>query len=136
MSADAVYFWANWVLIGALILGIVATYAIVVSGNIRDTALKRELAAQSARTAEAELALEKLKAPRFLNEKQMHSLIARMKEFKGERVSIGVIPFNFEGASLADQIIRALKQLVWKQDLPKGPQSAKLDQQTVLWLAQ
>lgn len=109
MSADDIFTWANWILVGALVVGVLATYAIVVSGNTRDAALKRELAAQSARTAEAELALAKLKAPRLLNEEQMQSLATRMKEFPGQSVSVGAIPFTFEGASLADQIFRALE---------------------------
>jgi hypothetical protein len=83
MSADDIFTWANWILVGALVVGVIATYAIVVSGKIRDASLKRELAAQSARTAEAELALAKLKAPRLLNEEQVQSLVTRMKEFAG-----------------------------------------------------
>jgi hypothetical protein len=43
MSADQVYFWANWILVGALVLGLLSTYAIVVSGNIKEANLKREL---------------------------------------------------------------------------------------------
>lgn len=120
MSADDIYTWANWILVGALVVGVLATYAIVVSGNIRDAALKRELAAQSARTAEAELALAKLKAPRLLNEEQMQSIATRMKEFAGQYVSVGAIPFTFEAASLADQIVRALIAAGMKADLNQG----------------
>ena len=54
MSADDVFFWANWALVAALVLGVLATYAVVVSGNIRDENLKRELAEQSARSAQLE----------------------------------------------------------------------------------
>jgi hypothetical protein len=43
MSADDVSWWANWILVGALLIGVVATYAIVVSGNIKEANLKREL---------------------------------------------------------------------------------------------
>jgi hypothetical protein len=35
MSADDVSWWANWILVGALLVGVAATYAIVVSGNIK-----------------------------------------------------------------------------------------------------
>jgi hypothetical protein len=41
MSADNIYYYANWALIGALVLGVIATYAIVASGNIRDSSLRR-----------------------------------------------------------------------------------------------
>ena len=43
MSADDVSWWANWILVGALMVGVAATYAIVVSGNIKEANLKREL---------------------------------------------------------------------------------------------
>jgi hypothetical protein len=43
MSADDVSWWANWILVGALMIGVAATYAIVVSGNIKEANLKREL---------------------------------------------------------------------------------------------
>ncbi|MBU4447959.1 MAG: hypothetical protein KKD99_05170, partial [Proteobacteria bacterium] len=109
MSADDIFYWSNWVLVFALVLGLLATYAIVVSGISRDKALKRELAEQKTRTAEAELALAKLKAPRLLNEKQMQTLVSRMKEFAGQNIAVGAIPFTYEAASLADQIVRALK---------------------------
>lgn len=77
MSADDIFYWANWALVGALILGVVATCAIVVSGNDRDRALKKELkdkdesiANANARTKEAELKLEELRrqvGPRHVN---------------------------------------------------------------------
>ena len=43
MSAEDVSWWANWILVGALLVGVAATYAIVVSGNIKEANLKREL---------------------------------------------------------------------------------------------
>jgi hypothetical protein len=43
MSADDVSWWANWILVGALLVGVAATYAIVVSGNIKEANLKSEL---------------------------------------------------------------------------------------------
>lgn len=42
--AEFISFWANWVLIGALVIGVVATYGIVVSGNVKETAAKLEVA--------------------------------------------------------------------------------------------
>jgi hypothetical protein len=48
MSADNVFWWANWILVGALLVGVGATYAIVVSGNLKEAALKREVAAAGA----------------------------------------------------------------------------------------
>jgi hypothetical protein len=43
MTADSVYSLANWTLVGALIVGVLSTYAIVVSGNIKEKAFKLEL---------------------------------------------------------------------------------------------
>ena len=43
MSADGVFFWANWTLLAALIIGVVSTYLIVVSGNAKEANLKLEL---------------------------------------------------------------------------------------------
>ncbi len=52
MNADDVFTWANWLLLASLILGVVSTYAIVVSGKLRDEQSKRELA--DARTIAAQ----------------------------------------------------------------------------------
>src|SRR6266508_4138858 len=55
VSADDVFFWANWILVAALIIGVLATYAIVVSGIVRDKTLKLELSGANERAANAEL---------------------------------------------------------------------------------
>ncbi len=62
MSADDVFFWGNWVLVGALIVGVLATYAIVVSGNIRDVELKRGLKDKDDQIANATARGEEAKA--------------------------------------------------------------------------
>lgn len=53
MSADSIYFWANWALVGALVVGLFATWAIILSGNARDRALRQELAAATKSAAKA-----------------------------------------------------------------------------------
>jgi hypothetical protein len=53
MSADDVFWWSNWILIGALLVGVAATYAIVVSGNLKEAALKRQLADAGSAAASA-----------------------------------------------------------------------------------
>jgi hypothetical protein len=60
MSVDAVFFWANWILIGALVLGVLATYAIVVSGNIRDRKLNLTLSERASDAAHANLKISVL----------------------------------------------------------------------------
>jgi hypothetical protein len=44
--AELISFWSNWVLIVALIIGVAATYGIVVSGNVKES----HLPCQSVRT--------------------------------------------------------------------------------------
>ena len=43
MTADNVNSWANGLLVASLIFGVIATYAIVVSGNIKEKVLRQEL---------------------------------------------------------------------------------------------
>jgi hypothetical protein len=50
--AEFISFWSNWILIGALIIGAIATYGIVVSGNVKESAANAEIARLSA-SAEA-----------------------------------------------------------------------------------
>src|ERR1700726_3955452 len=42
--AEFISFWSNWILIGALIVGVVATYGIVVSGNVKESAANTKIA--------------------------------------------------------------------------------------------
>jgi hypothetical protein len=88
MSADSVNFWANWFLVAALVIGVVSTYLVVVSGNAKEANLKSELrdkddalekykletgekiSEANARQKEAELKLEQLRrlsGPRNIN---------------------------------------------------------------------
>jgi len=48
MTADSVNSWANGLLVASLIFGVIATYAIVVSGNIKEKVFKRELSKTNA----------------------------------------------------------------------------------------
>lgn len=48
MTADSIYNWANGLLVVSLIVGVIATYAIIVSGNIKEKELKRELSKANA----------------------------------------------------------------------------------------
>ena len=91
MSADDVYNYANWVLIAALVLGMLATYAIVRSGDIRDRALRKEVANANARAAEAELALAKFRTPRanLLTPEVKSSIVEKLKPFAGTKFDVG-----------------------------------------------
>src|SRR5947209_1995753 len=72
--ADSVNFWANWVLVGALIVGVLSTYAIVVSGNIKETALKRQLA-----TSKEDFERYKLKSEKDIVESKARQREAELK---------------------------------------------------------
>ena len=72
--AEAVSWWANWILVGALVVGVLATYAVVVSGNIRDSNLKRELTASGERIARLKHETARLRAKeRFVDEALLSS---------------------------------------------------------------
>jgi len=51
-TAEWVSAWSNWFLLGSLIVGVVATFFLVVSNDVKETVLKRELAASRERIAE------------------------------------------------------------------------------------
>ena len=52
-TANLVSFWGNWILIGALILGVLATFAVVVSGIVKDRAFEEYKVGASMRVADA-----------------------------------------------------------------------------------
>jgi hypothetical protein len=125
MSADDVFWWANWILVGALLIGVAATYAIVVSGNLRDAALKGNLAGAQTAAAEANarakeadekteaerlerLRLEAAVAPRSLSVQQQQMLAAAWGKLAGKRVAVISYALDGEGAGLASQIIAVL----------------------------
>ena len=107
---------ANIALVLSLVVGVISTFTIVRTGRIKETYLRRELAATAlaaaeanARAAEASLELAKFKAPRVLAPPQMEALAVAMSSFKGQRVSLAASPATFETAALMRQIGEALK---------------------------
>lgn len=122
MSADDVFWWANWALLAALLLGVAATYAIIVSGNIKEANLKRELhdkddafdrfklatdkqiAEANARALEAQAELARFKAPR--------SILA-LSKFAGTDAAIYVLGEGPEPNGLAASIGDVLTQSHW-----------------------
>ncbi len=123
--AETVFLWANWFLLGALVVGLIATYTIVVSGNIKEAYLKRGIAEAGQQAAEAdaraaeanrkaeEERLERLKleakiAPRRLNADQQRAITTALKSFSGRKVMIKSYALDVEAAILGKQIIKAL----------------------------
>ncbi|MCP3924324.1 MAG: hypothetical protein GY714_17250 [Desulfobacterales bacterium] len=124
MTADNIYIWANWTLVGALVLGVLSTYAIVASGNIRDSELKRELkekdksiATANARALEAQLALEKLKQlkqPRNITKDGQVRISSKIKSYSGILFDIAATTSK-ESLALVEQIEKILILADWKQ---------------------
>lgn len=129
MSADDVYFWANWILVVALLVGVAATYAIVVSGNMRDRTLKNELSIQSAATAqaneraaslekeaaEAKLQYEKLKAAvawRAVAPDQL-PLLAKLLATHVATVQLEYVRGDAESQQFAAQFWTAFRRAGW-----------------------
>jgi hypothetical protein len=126
------FFWANWALLGALIFGVVSTYAIVVSGNIRDANLKRELAEQTRQTESAKavaaeanqkaeeeklarVRLEAKLAPRSMTAREQKELSDKLRPFAGILVDIFVIPTGTaDTVPLSRSIVSILNDAQWQ----------------------
>lgn len=120
MSADDIYSWANWFLVASLVFGVLATGAIVISGNIREERLKREIASTNLRAeqanaeaAKANLELERLKAPRKLTLDQQDRIFNRAKAFGGTTFEIVTFPWEPEAAGFANTIADILVRSGW-----------------------
>jgi hypothetical protein len=69
--AEFLSYWSNWALVGALVAGLIAAYLIVVTGIVKEKALKLELAEANARAAEAGQKAESEKLERVRIEQEM-----------------------------------------------------------------
>lgn len=82
--AEFLSYWGNWVLVAALLVGVAATYAVVVSGNVKEAHLKLELAARGSDAANTELRVSILDAQRRLLEKDIASANERAAKLDKE----------------------------------------------------
>jgi hypothetical protein len=73
---------------------------------------KAAVANATSRTKEAELALEKLKAPRLVEEEQRQRIVKRLKAFTGMRFDLAIRP-EPEPQALAEQIAATLQAAGW-----------------------
>jgi hypothetical protein len=118
MTADDVFSYATWIGVVALTVGVICSGAIAISGNIRDTQLKRELAASAERTAAAELKTEQLRkelGPRHL---QRAIFLREIAESPRARVEIMYLRDDPECFDLAQQIWRVLEDASWDVSAP------------------
>ena len=111
-TAESVFFWSNWILVVALILGVVATFFIVVSGNVKEAAAKIDSQDAAVKIAEANavaqsarLELAKLKSPRALSEAAAVSLVEELKQTPVRSVFVGATNDLFEAAAFSEQLV-------------------------------
>lgn len=121
MTADDIYSWANWLLVASLVLGVLATGAIVISGNIREERLKREIAATNLRAeqanaeaAKANLELEQLRAPRAFTPEQQLRISEKLKVFQNLIFETVTYPGSTEPSLFSANVAQVLKQAGWK----------------------
>jgi hypothetical protein len=129
--ANQVADWANIFFIGSLVVGVVSTVLIVWMSGVKETywerdraesaervaslivqgdQLRKDTAEANARAIEAQLTLEKFKAPRSLRRPQ--SVVDKLKPFAGVPfdIALNVEP---EVVALMDQITVVLRQAGW-----------------------
>jgi hypothetical protein len=117
--AELVSTWSNVLLLASLIVAVVSSVLIVVSGNVKETAFKERIAglqreAETARAEQSSLAVEltKLKTPRALNQDQQSRIAEKLKPFAGVPYSLALQP-DREPIGLMDQLIAALTTAGW-----------------------
>jgi len=72
-------------------------------------AQKNDISQANARALEAQLALEKFKAPRSLTREQIAEIARRMSPFKGLRAVLGAVPPSGKNTAFLNLILAALK---------------------------
>lgn len=139
--ASKLYHWANIGLIASLVGGVVSTVFVVWMGNIKEDYLNRDLSAArerstvlegqivesqksiaeaNARAAEANLELERLKAPRVLDESQRKSLIEAAKPFTNQEYCALLPPAGLDTESFWAILNKTLSDAGWKRVDPPG----------------
>jgi hypothetical protein len=134
-TANQINGWASVALIVSLALGVACTIAIVWTAGVRETywdearrqsaekiaalvtqggEFRKETAEATARTKEAESALEKLKAPRVLTPQQFATLRDKMAAFKGLYVRIWSLGGSADILPLAMTLHSLFSQAQWK----------------------
>jgi hypothetical protein len=108
MSLETVSWLANWALLISLVVGVVATYGIVVTGNLKEQHFKKDLAAEQAHAAQLEKDAEMLRYqntvterrlyPRGMEHDQSVSFMEYMKRFTGKSVTVESYGLDVEAA--------------------------------------
>ena len=140
-TAATVSDWANVLLVISLVLGVLSTYAIFIAGNVKEAALKREVAAASIKTAELEkeaaaleaqaeadrlarLKIEARMAPRSLSQQQQNELASTLSQFKNVRGTIIASPSTQESEWFARVLHAPLRAAGWEITVEPGTETA------------
>jgi len=127
LSLESASFWntiANWGLLIGLIVGVISTFFIVVTGNIKEKHFRLEIAESNKQAAEANqkaeserlarLKIEEKIAPRGLSPAQFGNLRNKLIEFASTPIDVCVFP---EGSSdiipLSHEILHVLQAAKW-----------------------
>ena len=124
--AEKVFLWANWFLVGALAVGVIATYLVIASGKTKEAYLKWGIAEAGQRAAEAEaraaeadharIKLEARIAPRRLDSASQETFVSSLQAFSGRFVRIESYALDAEGEILSTQIKEALAAVLDIED--------------------
>lgn len=129
---------ANWFFIGSLVVGVVSTILIVWMAGVKETYwekdrtesaeriaelstqgenLRKETAEATARAAEAQLALEKLKTPRAIPQAEVPRLVTSLTRFSGTKAAIYILADGLDPNSLGRAINEVLKLANWDAEV-------------------
>lgn len=121
-AAETVYWWSNFSLLASLIIGVLATYGIVVSSAVKENAAderanKMELEAASAneRAMQAALEAEKLKARlawRELTPEAASDLVRHLFQHKGS-ITLQTMSGDSEALEYAFDFSKVFKSAGW-----------------------
>jgi hypothetical protein len=134
---------ANWALVISLVVGVAATFFIVVAGNVKEAALKRSLAASQERIAELGMEAEALKAQaeadrlarieierkvadRGIDSSKVRDIIRRIGDYAPQPFEVNSLRHAQEPAHLAGRILQILELAQWtylppeKEWIPAG----------------
>jgi hypothetical protein len=85
---------------------------VILRGSRLKLSLRAAVVSATARAREAELALEKIKAPRLIGKEQRERIIKRPKLYSGGRFDLAIRP-DFEPQAFAEQLAATLQAAGW-----------------------
>ena len=126
-TVTLIYDWANVALIASLVVGVIATVAIVWAGGRKEEYLDRELAQSQERTAQLELARAQLEAkiaPRRLIQEQQNALTKALVPLEKHRGNLIASPSTPESEMFARVLAAPLIAADWSITILPGTATA------------